>query len=138
MAINYKVSKCKNPAGDENTDYFSCKASKTSDYSFEDLANDIAHSTTCTKADALAVLASIKPFIKSALLAGRRVVLNDLGYFVIGIRSKCFTKVDTQEKDFAPSEKIKGYAVHFRPEPALKRELALGIQYKRISSEAMA
>ena len=138
MAINYKVSKCKNPAGDENTDYFSCKASKTSDYSFEDLANDIAHSTTCTKADALAVLASIKPFIKSALLAGRRVVLNDLGYFVIGIRSKCFTKADMQEEGFLPSEKIKGYAVHFRPEPALKKELSLGIQYKRISSEAMA
>ena len=41
MAINYKVSKCKNPAGDENTDYYSCKASKTSDYSFDDLAQDI-------------------------------------------------------------------------------------------------
>ena len=138
MAINYKVSKCKNPNGIEGTEYYSNKASKTSDYSFDDLANDIAHSTTCTKADALAVLASIKPFIKSALLAGRRVVLNDLGYFVIGIRSKCFTKADMQKEGFLPSEKIKGYAVHFRPEPALKRELALGIQYKRISSEAMA
>ena len=98
MAINYKVSKCKNPNGIEGTDYYSNKASKTSDYSFDDLAQDIAHSTTCTKADALAVLASIKPFIKSALLAGRRVVLNDLGYFVIGIRSKCFTKADMQEE----------------------------------------
>ena len=138
MATNYKVSICKNPNGIEGTDYYSCKASKTSDYSFDDLANDIAHSTTCTKADALAVLASIKPFIKSALLAGRRVVLNDLGYFVIGIRSKCFTKTDMQDKDFLPSEKIKGYAVHFRPEPALKKELALGIQFKRISSEGLA
>ena len=138
MAINYKVSVCKNPNGIEGTDYYSCKASKTSDYSFDDLANDIAHSTTCTKADALAVLASIKPFIKSALLAGRRVVLNDLGYFVIGIRSKCFTQADMQKEGFLPSEKIKGYAVHFRPEPALKKELALGIQFKRISSEAMA
>ena len=45
MAINYKVSKCKNPKGVEGTDYFSNKASKTSDYSFEDLAQDIAHST---------------------------------------------------------------------------------------------
>jgi predicted histone-like DNA-binding protein len=138
MAINYKVSKCKNPKGVEGTDYYSNKASKTSDYSFEDLAQDIAHSTTCTKADALAVLASIKPFIKNALLAGRRVVLNDLGYFVIGIRSKCFTKADMQDEEFTPGSKIKGYAVHFRPEPALKKELSLGIQFKRISSEAMA
>ncbi len=138
MAINYKVSKCKNPKGVEGTEYFSNKASKTSDYSFEDLATDIAHSTTCTKADALAVLASIKPFIKNALLAGRRVVLNDLGSFVIGIRSKCFTQEAMQAEDFVPSSMIKGYAVHFRPESALKKEIALGIQYKRISSEAMA
>ena len=138
MAINYKVSKCKNPKGVEGTDYYSNKASKTSDYSFEDLANDIAHSTTCTKADALAVLASIKPFIKNALLAGRRVVLNDLGSFVIGIRSKCFTRETMEADEFVPSSMIKGYAVHFRPEATLKKELALGIQYKRIASDAMA
>lgn len=138
MAINYKVSRCKNPKGVEGVAYYSNKASKTSDYSFEDLATDIAHSTTCTKADALAVLASIKPFIKNALLAGRRVVLNDLGSFVIGIRSKCFDQAAMQAEDFVPSTMIKGYAVHFRPESALKKELALGIQYKRISSEAMA
>ena len=136
--INYKVSKCKNPNGIEGTDYYSCKASKTSDYTFKELAQDIAYSTTCTKADALAVLSSIKPFVQNALLAGRRVVLEDLGSFVIGIRSKCFTKADVQEEGFLPSEKIKGYAVHFRPEPALKKELALGIQFKRISSEGLA
>ena len=136
MAINYKVSKCKNPKGVEGTDYFSNKASKTSDYSFEDLAQDIAHSTTCTKADALAVLASIKPFIKNALLAGRRVVLNDLGYFVIGIRSKCFTKADMQESDFVPSAKIKGYGIIFRPEVDLKKNLAKSMRYQIVASEA--
>ena len=138
MAINYKISRCKNPKGVEGTTYFSCKASKTSDYTFEELSEDIATATTVTKADALAVLASIKPYIQAALLAGRRVVLNDLGSFVIGIRSKCFTKADMQDEEFTPGSKIKGYAVHFRPEPALKKELSLGIQYKRIASEAMA
>ena len=137
MAINYKVSKCKNPAGDENTDYFSCKASKTSDYSFEDLAQDIAHSTTCTKADAMAVLASIKPYIKAALLAGRRVVLNDLGWMVIGVRGKCFTQEMTEEEDFNPASMVKGFHVNFQLEPELKKEVAAGIQYRRISSEWM-
>ena len=42
--------------GIEGVDYFSCKASKTSDYTFKELAQDIAYSTTCTKADAMAVL----------------------------------------------------------------------------------
>ena len=138
MAINYNVAKCKNPNGAEGVDYFSCKARKTSDYTFKELAQDINNSTTVTKADAMAVLASMKPFIESALLSGRRVVLDDLGSLVISVRSKCFTKADMQDEEFTPGSKIKGYAVHFRPEPALKKEIALGIQFKRIASDAMA
>ena len=138
MAINYAVSKCKNPKGVEGTDYFSCKAHKTSDYAFDDLASDISHSTTVTQADAMAVLASIKPFVKGALLSGRRVVLQDLGSFVIGVRSKCFTCEDMADEDFVPSAQIRGYHINFRAEPQLKKEIALGVQYKRISSEAMA
>ena len=136
--INYKVSKCKNPNGAEGTDYFSCKASKTSDYTFKELAQDIAYSTTCTKADALAVLSSIKPFVQNALLSGRRVVLEDLGSFVISIRSKCFTRDTIEAKDFVPSSMIRGYHINFRPEVELKKDIAKAIQYKRISSEAMA
>ncbi len=33
---------------------------------------------------------------------------------------------------------IKGHTVHFRPEADLKKDIAKAIQYKRISSEAMA
>ena len=133
MAINYKISRCKNPKGVEGTNYFSCKASKTSDYTFEELSEDIATATTVTKADALAVLASIKPYIQAALLAGRRVVLNDLGSFVIGIRSKCFTEDAMQADDFSPSAKIKGYHLNFRPEVALKKVLDQKVSFKRIA-----
>ena len=132
MAINYKVSKCKNPKGIEGVDYFSCKASKTSDYTFKELATDIAYSTTCTKADALAVLSSIKPFVQNALLSGRRVVLEDLGSFVISIRSKCFTRDTIEAKDFVPSSMIRGYHINFRPEVELKKEIAQKISFKRI------
>ena len=136
--INYKVSKCKNPNGVEGTDYFSCKAAKTSDYTFKELASDIAYSTTCTKADAMAVLASIKPFVANALLSGRRVILDDLGSFVIGIRSKCFSRDTMAASDFVPSAMIKGHTVRFRPEVELKKDIAGAIQYKRVSSEALA
>ena len=136
MAINYNVAKCKNPNGAEGVDYYSCKARKTSDYTFKELAQDINNSTTVTKADAMAVLASVKPFILSALLAGRRVVLDDLGSFVLGIRSKCFTQEDMQEKDFVPSAKIKGYSIRFRPEVELKADLVKGVRYQFVPSEA--
>ena len=138
MAINYKISRCKNPKGVEGTTYFSCKALKTSDYSFEELADDIATATTVTKADALAVLASIRPYVKNALLAGRRVVLNDLGAFVISVRSKCFSEDAMQAEDFSPSEKIKGYHINFRPEPKLKAEIAAGVRFKKVAQEASA
>ena len=137
MAINYKVSKCKNPNGIEGTDYYSCKASKTSDYTFKELAQDIAYSTTCTKADALAVLSSIKPFVQNALLNGRRVVLEDLGSFVIGIHGKCFQKAALSDPEFSPSSYIRGHKVHFRPEPKLKSALTEGFQVHRVSSEVM-
>lgn len=137
MAINYAISKCKNPNGAQGTTYLSAKARKTSDYTFKELAEDIAHSTTCTKADAMAVLASIKPYIKAALLAGRRVVLNDLGSFVIGVRGKCFSQDMAEDPEFNPASMIKGYHVNFRLEPELKAEIAAGVQFRRISSEWM-
>ena len=136
MAINYNVSKCKNPNGVEGVDYYSCRARKTSDYSFKELAQDINNSTTVTKADAMAVLASVKPFILSALLSGRRVVLDDLGSLVLSVRSKCFTQEEMQEKDFVPSAKIKGFGIIFRPEVELKADLVKGIRYQIVASEA--
>ena len=138
MSINYKVSRCKNPGKNavEGVNYFSCKASKVSDYDFKELADDIATATTVTKADALAVLASIKPYIKNALLSGRRVVLNDLGSFVISVRSKCFSQDAMAASDFSPSAQIRGYHINFRPEVELKKEIAQKITFKRVTAEA--
>ena len=138
MAINYKVTKCRNPKGDESLDYFKGTAVKSSDYTFEDLVEDIALATTVTKGDAMAVLASIKPFITKALLASRRVVLQDLGSFHISLQGKCYTGEDMADKEFSPSAMIKSHRVVFRPEVKLKKDIAKGFSLKRISSEAMA
>ena len=75
MAIVYAVTKCKNPKYPD-AEYLSCKSRNTGTYDFDDLAEDIAESTTVTKADAMAVLGAIRPKIKKALLNGQRVVLN--------------------------------------------------------------
>lgn len=137
MAINYKISKCKNPGKNaiEGTTYYSNKAQKTSDYTFEDLANDISYSTTVTKADAMAVLASIKPFITRALLAGQVVVLQDLGRLQVTLQSKCFSSDTMLASDFSPSSMIKGHRILFRPEKGLKQDVAAGISLHRILPE---
>ena len=138
MAVVYAVTRCKNPKSPDSQDYLSCKARNTGTYDFDDLAEDIAESTTVTKADAMAVLGAIRPKVKKALLNGQRVVLNDLGSFVIGIHGKCFQKAALSDPEFSPSSYIRGHKVHFRPEPNLKKEIALALQFRRISSEEMA
>ena len=127
MSVTYAVRKCKNPGKNavEGTTYFACRAIKNpDDYKFADLADDISLSTTVTRGDALAVLAAIKPFITKALLAGRTVVLEDLGRFQVSLQSKCFSQDAMAASDFSPLEQIKGHRILFRPEVALKKEVA--------------
>ena len=135
--INYKVTKCKNPNGTQGTTYYSGKAVKTGEYTFDDLANDVSYSTTVTKADAKAVLASIKPFVLKALLAGQVVVLDDLGRLQVTLQGKCYTAEMMAEKDFSPAAMIRSHRIIFRPEKGLKSSVAEGIALKRISSEVM-
>lgn len=135
--INYKVSKCKNPNGVDGTTYYSGKAVKTGEYTFDDLANDINNSTTVTKADAMAVLASIKPFITKALLSGQVVVLSDLGRFQVTLQGKCYTSETMNAEGFTPASMIKGHRIVFRPDVQLKRDVAGSLSLKRLSSEAM-
>ena len=52
MAITYKVVKVKNPKGADGVDFYAGRAVKTSDYSFDELMEDIESSTTVTEADA--------------------------------------------------------------------------------------
>ena len=139
MSINYKVTRCKNPGKSavQGVHYFAGRAVKTSDYTFEYLATDINNSTTVTKADALAVLASIKPFITKALLNGQAVVLNDIGRFQISLQGKCYSQDAMAASDFSPSAMITGHKIVFRPDPELKKEVAKEFKLVRISSEAM-
>ena len=138
MAINYAVMKTRNPKGIEGTDYFHGRAVKTSDYDFEDLAGDVQMSTTMTEADVLGVLRAMKGYIVKALLAGRVVVLNDIGRFQIGIKGKCYSRNAMSADDFSPASMITGHRIVFRPEAKLKSAIAGGLTLKRVASEAMA
>ena len=130
--------KTKNPNGIEGTDYFHGRAVKTSDYDFEDLAGDVQMSTTVTEADVLGVLRAMKGYIVKALLAGRVVVLNDIGRFQIGLKGKCYTAETMQAEGFTPASMIKGHRIVFRPDAKLKSAVAGALTLKRVASEAMA
>ena len=138
MAVNYAVMKTRNPKGTEGVVYFHGRAVKTSDYDFEDLADDVQMSTTMTEADVLGVLRAMKGYIVKALLAGRVVVLNDIGRFQIALKGKCYPAEALQDKEFSPSSMIKGHRIVFRPETKLKSAIAGALTLKRVSSEALA
>ena len=137
MSLKYRIAKSKNPSKNavEGTQYYANKAVKTDDYTFDELAQDINDSTTITEADAYAVLKSMKKYIRKALLAGRRVVLTDLGSMKLSLRSRCFSEDTMAASDFEPSSMIRGIAVNFRPNAALISDLRTNVQYERLSVE---
>ena len=138
MPITYAVKKVKNPNGLEGTNYFHGQAIKTGELTMDKLARRINNSTTVTQGDCYAVLKSMKEHIIEALTEGQVVVLDDLGRFQITLQGKCYTKEVINAEDFSPSAMIKSHKIVFRPDAALKREVAKDFKLKRISSDAMA
>ena len=126
MPITYAVKKVKNPNGIEGTNYFHGQAIKTGELTMDKLARRINNSTTVTQGDCYAVLKSMKEHIIEALTEGQVVVLDDLGRFQVTLQGKCY-----------PSAMIKGHKIVFRPDAALKKEVARDFSLKRISSDAM-
>ena len=138
MPITYAVKKVKNPNGIEGTNYFHGQAIKTGELTMEKLARRINNSTTVTQADCRAVLISMQEHIIEALTEGQVVVLDDLGRFQVTLQGKCYPKEVINAEDFSPSAMIKSHKIVFRPDAALKREVAKDFKLKRISSDAMA
>ena len=137
MPITYAVKKVRNPKNPD-VDYFHGQAIKTGELTLEKLAKRINNSTTVTQTDCRAVLLSMKDHIAEALTEGQVVVLDDLGRFQITLQGKCYTKEVINAEDFSPSAMIKSHKIVFRPDAALKREVAKDFKLKRISSDAMA
>ena len=135
MAINYRIVKVKNPKGIEGVTYLHAAAVKSSDYTYKELLEDIETTTTVTDADASAVLKAIKKFVKKALLAGRRVVLEDIGALKINLRGKCYPEETFESDEFQPASMIKGISVNFRPEAQMLKDLRANYKLNRVKGE---
>lgn len=75
------------------------------------LAERIEEATTLTKTDVVACITAFLTFIRQALLDGRRVELDNFGYFKVGVQSKGAVKLD----EFPTSAWIKNARVLFGP-----------------------
>ena len=139
MPITYAIKRVKNPGKNavEGVNYYHAQAIKTGELTMEKLAKRINNSTTVTQTDCRAVLMSMKDHIIEALTEGQVVVLDDLGRFQVTIQGKCYSQDAIAAEDFSPSAMIKSHKIVFRPDAALKKEVAKEFKLVRISSEAM-
>ncbi len=76
-----------------------------------DLAEEISHSSTVTRADIMAVLIELTQVMKKHLQNSMTVQLDGLGDFRVGLKTKCVDKAE----DFTAAN-IYGYQIIYRPE----------------------
>lgn len=109
MSVRYRKEQVK--LGGQNKDKWFGRAVSMGRVETSDLAEEISHSSTVTRADIMAVLIEMAVAMKKHLQNSMTVSLDGLGDFRVALR----TKVADSAKDFKASN-IVGYKILFRPE----------------------
>ena len=130
MAINYSIAAYKKPGDMEGTAKYYAKAQASGTVEINELADDIAYSTTLTDGDVLNVIRALIKQINRNIAKGEIVKLENLGTFQAQIRSN---GSETSE-DFNESY-IRQVHLQFRPGLGLQSTLALeNLQFKKVKS----
>ncbi|MEJ8738939.1 HU family DNA-binding protein [Phocaeicola sp. HCN-6420] len=130
MAINYSIAAYKKPGDMEGTAKYYAKAQASGTVEINELADDIAYSTTLTDGDVLNVIRALIKQINRHIAKGEIVKLENLGAFQAQIRSN---GSETSE-DFNESY-IRQVHLQFRPGLGLQSTLALeNLQFKKVKS----
>lgn len=130
MAINYSIAAYKKPGDLEGTAKYYAKAQASGTVEINELADDIAYSTTLTDGDVLNVIRALIKQINRHIAKGKIVELENLGTFQAQIRSN---GSETSE-DFNESY-IRQVHLQFRPGLGLQSTLALeNLQFKKVKS----
>ena len=130
MAINYSIAAYKKPGDLEGTAKYYAKAQASGTVEINELADDIAYSTTLTDGDVLNVIRALVKQINKHISKGEIVKLENLGSFQAQISSD---GAETSE-DFNESY-IRQVHLQFRPGLGLQSTLALeNLQFKKVKS----
>lgn len=117
MAIMYEVKAKKNPLKPTDPVKFYPTVARGQMISTRQLAEQIAGSSTVSRADVLAVLASASEMILQHLKNSNSVRLDDVGILFPTIEGE----PANSEAEFDVKKNIKGVRVRFRPEVSLKK-----------------
>ncbi len=110
MALIYKIKKYVNPSNQYNGWYYA-RAVFDGVVDLKTIAQHMSNGNTVTEADTLAVLVSMVKVMQEMMQSGKKVHIDGLGYFSLGLKSglsKTATDFNTQL--------IRGIHVNFQPE----------------------
>ena len=119
MAINYSIAAMKNPnpMAEEEVKYYA-KAQANGVVTIDQLAEEIAYSTTLTDGDVLNTIRALVKQIKSHIREGRIVRLEALGSF----QAQLSSSGASSEEEFNPAL-IRGVRLQFRPGTSIREIL---------------
>lgn len=110
MSVRFK--KVQNKMKNSKTfNYWYGRAVTLGSVSTKDLAEELSHATTVTRADIMAVLIELSVAIQRHLLNSQSVHLDGLGSFRVGIKS-----TPTEKKEDFKASKIKSFHIIYTPE----------------------
>lgn len=118
--IKYTVVARTNPL-DKSIKYYA-QAIRPSQVTFDELCEEISHSTTATAADASAVIKEALVHLTAYLLDGKSVSFGDMGSFHVRLQSK---GADTA--DAFTADNVKNVMVRWTRPTKLRRELKPGV-----------
>lgn len=101
-------------------------------YGFDEMAEDVAHSTTLTEADSIGAVTAIMAHMRAALLRGKSVELEGIGKFHIVLKSHTVPRTEAQRRGFRVAQLLRGFRVQFIPTTRLKAYLAKGLEIELI------
>jgi predicted histone-like DNA-binding protein len=120
MAINYSVVAMKDPRDPESVVKYYAKAQAAGVIDINELAEDIAYSTTLTDGDVLNVIRALVKQINKHIAKGEIVRLENLGTFQAQLSSKGAPTEDKFDESF-----VRKIRLQFRPGLGLQQILSL-------------
>ena len=118
MAIRYRIIPRKSPR-DHSVKYYGVQ--RSNQMSANQFIENIVQTNTVTRADVLAVLASIKQELVSCIRNGQSVTLGEIGTFRFTMKCK-----GALTRDKFTSDNIKKVLIRFLPSSTLKYDTAAG------------
>lgn len=120
MAIHYSVTAMKNPHDPEAPQKFYAKAQAAGVIEINELAEDIAYSTTLTDGDVLNVIRALVKQINKHIAKGEIVRLENLGTFQAQLSSN-----GAETEELFNESMIRKIRLQFRPGLGLQQILSL-------------